>query len=85
MFWALRYFYYLCKTNEKYEHKNHTYEKSNPKSRSSNSNLVYHHLYCWIIIKHYFYSELDFLKKCLTSEIKYLTLSNNNSESSLKY
>jgi len=64
--------------------KNHIYEKSNPKPRNSNSNLVYHHLYRWINIKCYFYPKLDFLKKCLTTEIKYLTLSDNNSESSLK-
>ena len=85
MFWTLHFFCYLCKTNEKHKRKNHIYEKSNPKSYSSNSNLVYRHLYRWINIKCYFYSELDFLKKCLTSEIKYLTLSDNNSESSLKY
>ena len=84
MFWMLRPFYYLCKTNEKHKRKNHTYEKSNPKSCSSNSNLVYHHLYRWSNIKFYFCLKLDFLKKCLTSEKKYLTLSNNNSESSLK-
>ena len=85
MFWTLRSFYYLCKTNEQSKRKNHTYEKSNPKPCSSNSNLVYRHLYRWINIKCYFYSKLDFLKKCLTSEKNYLTLSNNNSESSLKY
>ena len=84
MFWELRSFYYLCKTNEKHKRKNHTYEKSNQKPCSSNTNLVYRHLYYWIIIKCYFYSKLKFLKKYLTSEKKYLTLSNNNSESSLK-
>jgi len=46
--------------------------------------LVYRHLYRWGNIKCYFCLKLDFLKKCLTSEKKYLTLSNNNSESSLK-
>ena len=84
MFWKLYSFYYLCKTNEQYERKKNIYEKSDSKSCSPNSNLVYHHLYRWINIKCYFYPKLDFLKKCLTSEKNYLTLSNNNSESSLK-
>ena len=58
MFWKLYSFYYLCKTNEQYERKKNIYEKSDSKSCSSNYNLVYCHLYCWVIIKYYFYSKL---------------------------
>ena len=58
MFWTLHFFCYLCKTNEKYNRKNHIYEKSNPKSYSFNPNLVYSYLFCWVIIKCYIYSKL---------------------------
>lgn len=60
MFWTLHFFCYLCKTNEKHKRKSHTYEKSNSKPCSSNPNLVYNHLFCWVVVKCYIYSKLNF-------------------------